>query len=95
MMRTKGGQANPPQRTAPLSGIIPTEGQLPEHSETHRAQVFSVIGGTNLSPSTRGTTGDMGLLAVNLVTLLVVHDKHLGLLQLWGQRGVGCGGSMR
>lgn len=24
----------------------------------------------------------MGLLAVNLVTLLVVHDKHLGLLQL-------------
>lgn len=61
--------------------------------ETHRAQVFSVIGGTNHIPQHKGdNAGDAGLLAVNLVTLLVVHDKHLGLLQIWGQRGVGCGG---
>lgn len=39
--------------------------------------------------------GEEGLLAVNLVTLLVVHDEHLSLLQLRGQCGVSCGGAQR
>lgn len=92
------GQRGRPSK--PLPGELPPylESSQPKDScqnlpETHRAQVFSVIGGTNHIPQHKGdNTGDVGLLAVNLVTLLVVHDKHLGLLQLWGQRGVGCGG---
>lgn len=61
-------------------------------SETHIAQVFSIIGGTDHVPQDKGDNwGKEGLLVVMLVTPLVVHDKHLSLLQLWGQRGVGCG----
>jgi hypothetical protein len=35
--------------------------------------------------------GESGPLVVYTVTPLVVHDKHLSLLQRWGQCGVGCG----
>lgn len=93
-MVTRGKtKQTPPQGTVPQPRS-PQQESCKDLLETHIAQVFSIIGGTDHVPKDKGDDAeDAGLLAVNLVTLLVVHNEHLGLLQLWHQRGIGCGGA--
>lgn len=91
----RGGQAKPSLRELPPIWNHQLKDSCRTSQETHRAQIFSVIGGTNHIPQhQRGDSGRIwDFLQAKSRYILVVHDKHLGLLQLWGQRGVGCGGS--
>lgn len=93
MMTKREAKQTSPWGNAPHLGSSQLKESCQNLPETHTAQVFSIIGGTDHAPQDKGdNAGDEGLLAVKPVTNLVVHDKHLGLPQLCGQCGVGCGG---
>lgn len=94
MLTGREAKHTPPRKPPPPPPweSLPTE-ELPE---THRAQVFSVIGGTDHVSQDKGDeAGGERLSAVNPIAPSVVHDKHLGFLQLWCECGVHCGGAQR